>query len=180
MRKKSKELLDNLNKITEKPKNRFEPKPTVPDTNRMWKSAHESGITPLPKSYEPIKWNKEVDEDGDVDYWTPFDRIYGGLSKNDTKLINKDGTEYRGKLHKKRRLVKGMDGNNFYQQIRVTSDGRWFDNGGFPIDPPIKVEEEDEEKQTAGFVKMELSDEEKAEQAKWKAEEEAKMLSKLK
>jgi hypothetical protein len=73
-----------------------------------------------------------------------------------------------------------MDGNNFYQQIRVTSDGRWFDNGGFPIDPPIKVEEEDEEKQTAGFVKMELSDEEKAEQAKWKAEEEAKMLSKLK
>ena len=177
MRKKSKELLDNLNKITEKPRNRFEPKPSIPDTNRMWKSAHESGITPLPKSYEPIKWNKETEEDGIVDYWTPFDRIYGGLTQ--IKLIQKDGTEYLGKITKKRRLRKGLNGNNFYQEIRVTADGRWFDNGGFPIDPPTKVEDE-EEKESAGFMHRELTDEEKAEQAKYKAEQEAKMLSKLK
>ena len=61
----------------------------------------------------------------------------------------------------------------------MTADGRWFDNGGFPIDPPTKVEDE-EEKESAGFMHRELTDEEKAEQAKYKAEQEAKMLSKLK
>ena len=181
MRKKSKELLDNLNKITEKPRNRFEPKPTVPDTNRMWKSAHESGITPLPKSYEPIKWNKEVDEDGDVDYWTPFDRVYGGLGLNQQKVINKDGTTYQGKLYHKYRLLKGIDGKNFKSRCTITQDGRWFDNSGFPIDPPSKDKIEEEEKDEGPtFMKRELTDEEKAEEAKWKAQEEAKMLSKLK
>ncbi len=48
-----------------------------------------------------------------------------------------------------------------------------------PIEAPTKVEEE-EEKETIGFVHRELTDEEKAEQAKWKADEEQKMLSKLK
>jgi len=177
MKAKTKKILDNLNKITEKKVDRFAPKPTTPDTNRMWKSAHESGITPLPKSYEPIKWIKETEEDGTVDYWTPFDRIYGGLTQ--IKLIQKDGTEYHGKIHKKRRLVKGLNGTNFYQEIRVTADGRWFDNSGFPIDPPTKVEDE-EQKETAGFARRELTEEEKAEQAKWKAEEERKMLEKLK
>ena len=72
-----------------------------------------------------------------------------------------------------------MDGNNFYQQVRVTADGRWFDNCGFPIDPPTKVEEE-EEKTEVGFVHREQTEEEKTEQAKWKATEEQRMLKKLK
>ena len=139
MSKKSKELLDNLNKIVAKP-NRFEPKPTIPDTNRMWKSAHESGITPLPKSYEPIKWIKEIDDDGIVDYWTPFDRVYGGMYGQ--TLTQKDGTQYNGKLSHKYRLLKGLDGKNFRSQCTVTADGRWFDNGGFPIDPPKNLEPE--------------------------------------
>ena len=176
MRKKSKELLDNLNKITQKP-NRFEPKPTIPDTNRMWKSAMEGDIYDFPKEYDKGPWNKEVDDDGDVDYWVAYDRIYGGLSGE--RLIQKDGTEYKGKIYNKRRLRQGMDGKNFYQQIRVTADGRWFDNGGMPIKPPTKVEDE-EEKDSVGFMHRELTDEEKAEQAKWKAREEKEMLSKLK
>ncbi len=138
MSKKTKELLDNLNKIVKKP-DRFEPKPTVPDTNRMWKSAHDSGISPLPKSYQPIKWNK-VEEDGEVDYWTPFDRVYGGMYGQ--HLTQKDGTQYKGKLHHKNRLLKGPDGKNFKSRCTVTADGRWFDNGGFPIDPPKHLEPE--------------------------------------
>lgn len=177
MRKKSKELLDNLSKITEKPSDRFAPKPSIPDTNRMWKSQLSDGIHEWPKEYQKGPWNKEVDEEGNVDYWTPYDRIYGGLY--DIKLIQKDGTQYSGKIHKKRRLRKGSNGNNFYQEIRVTADGRWFDNSGMPIDPPTKVEDE-EVKETIGFSRRELSDEEKAEIAKYKAEEEKKMLSKLK
>ena len=38
-----------------------------------------------------------------------------------------------------------MDGNNFYSECRVTADGRWFDNGGIPIEPPKSVEVEKEE-----------------------------------
>jgi hypothetical protein len=177
MRAKSKELLDNLNKIVENPKNRFERPAGIPDTNKMWKSV--MGTYNFPKSYEKGPWTKEVEDDGDIDYWTPYDRIYGGLHESDQRLIQKDGTEYKGKLHKKRRLIKGMDGNNFYQQIRVTADDRWFDNCGMPIEPPTKTEDE-EEPDEISFGDRELTDEEKEERAKWKARAESDMLKKLK
>jgi len=61
----------------------------------------------------------------------------------------------------------------------VTADGRWFDNSGMPINPPAKVEEQ-EEKSEIGFVKPELTEEEKAEQARYKTEQEKKMLDNLK
>ncbi len=173
MRKKSKELLDNLNKITQKP-NRFEIKPTIPHTNKMYKSVINS--YEFPKSYLKGPWIKE-EEDGEVDYWVAYDRIYGGLSGE--RLVQKDGTEYKGKLYKKRRLREGMNGQNFYQQIRVTADGRWFDNGGMPIEAPTKVEDE-EEQESVGFMHRELTDEEKAEQAKWKTQQEMERLKRLK
>jgi len=174
MRKKSKELLDNLNKITQKP-NRFERTPTVPNTNIMHKSVIDS--YEFPKSYLKGPWTKEIDDDGNVDYWTAYDRIYGGLSGE--RLVQKDGTEYQGKLYKKRRLRQGPNEQNFYQQIRVTADGRWFDNSGMPIEAPTKVEDE-EEKESAGFMHRELTAEEIEEQAKYKAEQEQKMLKNLK
>ena len=173
MRKKSKELLDNLNKITQKP-NRFERKPTISHTNKMYKSVIDT--YEFPKSYLKGPWIKE-EEDGEVDYWVAYDRIYGGLSGE--RLVQKDGTEYKGKLYKKGRLREGMNGQNFYQQLRVTADGRWFDNSGMPIEAPTKVEEE-EEQDTIGFMNRELTDEEKAEQAKWKTRAESDMLKKLK
>ena len=173
MRKKSKELLDNLNKITQKP-NRFERKPTISHTNKMYKSVIDT--YEFPKSYLKGPWIKE-EEDGEVDYWVAYDRIYGGLSGE--RLVQKDGTEYKGKLYKKRRLREGMNGQNFYQQVRVTADGRWFDNGGMPIEAPTKVEEE-EEQESVGFMHRELTDEEKAEQAKWKTQQEMERLKRLK
>ena len=173
MRKKSKELLDNLNKITQKP-NRLEREPTISHTNKMYKSVIDS--YEFPKSYLKGPWIKE-EEDGEVDYWVAYDRIYGGLSGE--RLVQKDGTEYKGKLYKKRRLREGMNGQNFYQQVRVTADGRWFDNGGMPIEAPTKVEDE-EEQESVGFMHRELTDEEKAEQAKWKTQQEMERLKKLK
>ena len=173
MRKKSKELLDNLNKITQKP-NRFERAPTISHTNKMYKSIIDT--YEFPKSYLKGPWIKD-EEDGEVDYWVAYDRIYGGLSGE--RLVQKDGTEYKGKLYKKRRLREGMNGQNFYQQVRVTADGRWFDNSGMPIEAPTKVEDE-EEQESAGFMHRELTDEEKAEQAKWKTQQEMERLKKLK
>ena len=177
MKTKTKELLANLNKITQKP-NKWEQPQVISDCNKMWKSTIDSGINSLPTSYDKDKWIKDpTDEDGDVYKW--FDRLYGGIYQSSERLIQKDGTTYQGKLYKKRRLMKGINGNNFYQQIRVTADGRWFDNCGFPIDPPTKVEEE-EEKTEVGFIHRELTEEEKEERAKWKANEEQRMLKKLK
>ena len=72
-----------------------------------------------------------------------------------------------------------MNGQNFYQQVRVTADGRWFDNGGMPIEAPTKVEDE-EEQESVGFMHRELTDEEKAEQAKWKTQQEMERLKRLK
>ena len=177
MRKKSKELLDNLNKIVKKP-DRWEQPRVISDCNKMWKSTIDSGINSLPTSYDKDKWIEAPDdEDGDVYKW--FDRVYGGIYVSSENLIQKDGTTYQGKLYAKRRLIKGIDGNNSYQKIRVTADGRWFDNCGFPIEPPTKVEDE-EEKESAGFMHRELTDEEIEEQAKYKAEQEQKMLKNLK
>ena len=143
MKTKTKELLDNLNKITQKPKSNIWEIKTIPDTNKMWKSTIDSGINSLPKSYDKNKWIKDpTDEDEDLFKW--IDRMYGGVHKSDQKLVQKDGSTYTGKIHKKRRLIKGMNGDNFYSECRITADGRWFDNCGMPIEAPTKVEEEEE------------------------------------
>ena len=174
MKEKTKKLLDNLNKITKKP-NRFEQTRTIPDTNRMWKSVIDTYN--FPASYKTAKWNKVTEDDGEIDYWTHYDRVYGGLSGQ--RLVLKNGSEYTGKLHTKRRLVKGSNDTSFYSKCTVTADGKWFDNCGMPIEAPTKVEEE-EEKQTGGFIESEPTDEEIEEQAKYKAEQEQKMLKNLK
>ena len=174
MKTKTKKLLDNLNKITEKP-NRFEQTRTIPDTNRMWKSVIDTYN--FPASYKTAKWNKVTEHDGEIDYWTPYDRVYGGLSGQ--RLVLKNGSEYTGKLHTKRRLVKGSNDTSFYSKCTVTADGKWFDNCGMPIEAPTKVEEE-EEKQTGGFIESEPTEEELVEQANLKAEREQKMLQDLK
>ena len=187
MSKKTKQLLDNLNKITASKKNPQRiwdnDRVYLPETNKFWKSQLTDGIHEWPKEYHKGPWNKVVDEDGTVDYWAPFDRVYGGLTPNSQRLVQKDGTEYRGKLYKKRRLIKSKniigEERNFYSQCLVTADGRWFDNGGFPINPPSKVEDE-EQKEEVGFARRELTEEEKAEQLKWKQRAESEMLSKLK
>lgn len=168
MRKKSKQLLDNLNKITEKPKNRFEQPISIPDTNRLWKTQlKDEFIHKWPAQYHKGPWTKVVEEDGEIGYWTPFDRVYGGLYGQN--LIQKDGTDYKGKLYHKFRLIKGSDGKNFRSRCTVTADGRWFDNGGFPIDPPNDIEPEPQK------TKEELEEENQQ-----KIEQEKKMLENLK
>ena len=142
MSEKTKALLDKLNKITEDPdKPKVQPrKPGIPETNRMWKSIMNPEAYTLPHSYDKDKWIK-VEQDGEVDEWIAIDRVYGGLGGD--KLVNKDGTEYYGKLHNKNILVPRIDGSgNFKQQVTVTADGRWFNNSGFPMDKPTSVEDD--------------------------------------
>ena len=143
MKAKTQKLLDNLKNITAK-KDKFATKPIPSSTNRIWKSSIESGVQSLPKSYDKDKWIVD-NEDEDKDSYKHIDRMYGGLFGYQ-HLEQKDGTTYKGKLYKKRRLIKGSDGNNFYSQCTITSDGRWFDNGGFPIEPPKQVDIEPEAK----------------------------------
>ncbi len=171
--KKTKELLEGLGKITASKSNPVPLHNTrvfLPETNRMWKSVIDSYA--FPKSYAKAKWNKVTEDDGEVDYWTPYDRVYGGMYGQ--RLIQKDGTQYLGKLHRKRRLVTGKDSatgekKNFYSPCLVTADGRWFDNGGMPIEEPTKLEPE------KGKTQEELQEEKRL-----KAEKEARILANLK
>ena len=142
MSKKSKELLDNLSKITEKPQSKFQRDTFHSYTNMFYTSMPED-IHKLPKRYDKAKRKK--DEDGDE--YIMIDRIYGSIFKGGERLVQGDGTVYTGKLYSKRRLLTSTDfitkeKKNFYSPCRVTADGRWFDNAGMPIEAPDKLEPE--------------------------------------
>ena len=163
---KTKKLLDNLKNITAK-KDRFASEPSPSSTNRYWPG---TSFGSLPQSYDKAKRHK--DDDGDEFIYV--DRVYGGLFGYET-LEQKDGTTYTGKLHNKRRLIKGVDGQNFYSRCTITADGKWFDNSGWPITPPKEVEvEKKEEEETPTFESWDSEPKEKKEKI------ELDMLKKLK
>ena len=146
MKEKTKKLLDNLNKITKKTKLQFEREIIDIMTNRFYvpNSQHT-----LPKSYDNAK--KYNDKDWIDGEYIIIDRVYGGIYGQ--SLTQKDGTEYKGKLYHKRRLMQGADGKNFYSSCTATVDGRWFDNVGMPIEQPKQVDIEPEENQIQKTLK---------------------------
>lgn len=122
------------------------------------------GITQKPKKKEPL--NVVVsnqygeDEKGKPVY---IDRLYGGIYGTVT-LVNKNFTEYKGKINKRSIIIKGTGDNNFRSYAYETKDGRWFDRTGMPIDKPKqKTLVKEEETQTKIEVqKTELTADEKA------------------
>ena len=75
----------------------------------------------------------------------PADRIYGNpASGGHLRLIQSDYTDYKGKIHKKQLILKGIDGNNFKSHCFVTDDGRWFDRTGIPMLKPTEVIEDED------------------------------------
>ena len=133
---KTKKLLEGLGKITDSAPKPFQQEKFHSYTNRYYRNT----IHPLPAIYDKAK--KRKDEDGEE--YIMIDRVYGSLYES--TLRQKDGTEYKGKLHTKRRLITYKDGAgekvSFYSRCTVTADGRWFDNGGLPIEAPTKLEPE--------------------------------------
>ena len=109
-------------------------------------SSIPESIHKLPKRYDKAKRKK--DEDGNE--YIMIDRIYGSIftksPNNGQRLLQADGTYYQGKLYSKRRLMTHTNHMNekvsFYSRCTVTADGRWFDNGGMPIEAPTKLEPE--------------------------------------
>ena len=160
---KTKKLLEGLGKITDSaPKAFTEPK-VHSYTNRFYPNI----LRKLPAKYDKSKRKK--DQEGEE--YIMIDRVYGSLYGQ--RLVQKDGTEYRGKLYNKRRLITHKtaagEKSNFYSRCTVTADGRWFDNGGLPIEAPTKLEPE--KQKTA---------EEIEEEKRLKAEKEARILANLK
>ena len=133
MESKTKKLLDNLKQIT-KPKKR-EPKVDV-ISNRYGEDSKGRPIY--------------------------IDRIYGGIY-GQVNLINKNCTEYKGKIYKRSITVKGMDGNNFRSYAYETQDGRWFDRAGMPIDKPKQksILKDEPQETTIEIQKTELTADEK-------------------
>ena len=134
---KTKELLEGLGNIVRKP-SPFREEKYDSYTNRFY--IIQYGLHKLPARYDKAKRHKDED---DFEY-IKIDRVYGGLYEQ--QLHQADGTIYKGKLHKKRRLITNKDitgeQDNFYSICIVTADGRWFDNGGMPIEAPTKLEPE--------------------------------------
>ena len=75
----------------------------------------------------------------------PVDRIYvSPASGGHLRLIQADYSTYKGKIHKKQLILKGIDGNNFKSHCFVTDDGRWFDRTGIPMLKPTEVIEDED------------------------------------
>ena len=112
-----------------------------------------------------------------------IDRIYGDLF-GDIKLIQKNHTEYTGKVHKKRRLIsrKSMNGDNvsFYSVCYVTADNRWFDNCGMPIEAPKNSVDEEVKESNVEIVRMPPSAEELEQIKQQKLDQEQRILQNLK
>ena len=165
---KTKKLLEGLGKITDSAPKAFVEQKYHSYTNRYYPNT----LHTLPASYDKAK--KKKDEDGDE--YIMIDRVYGSLY--DDHLLQKDGSMYTGKLYKKRRLMTRRDPftgekNNFYSPCVSTADGRWFDNQGFPIEAPTKLEPEKQ----PDPEELELEKQRKLENAKSK---EAAILANLK
>ena len=165
---KTKKLLEGLGKITDSAPNKFEQQKFHSYTNRYYPNT----LNTLPASYDKAK--KKKDEEGDE--YIMIDRVYGSLYES--SLHQKDGTVYTGKLYSKRRLITRKDPmsgekSNFYSACTSTADGRWFDNCGFPIEAPAKLEPE----KKPDPEELELEASRKAEAAKAR---EAAILANLK
>ena len=134
---KTKALLEGLGNIVRKP-SAFRDEKFDSYTNRFYIT--QNAFHKLPAKYDKAKRHK--DEEGDE--YIKIDRVYGGLYEQ--QLHQADGTIYKGKLVKKRRLItnKGYTGeqDNFYSRCIMTADNRWFDNGGMHIEAPTKLEPE--------------------------------------
>ena len=73
--------------------------------------------------------NRHYFDDGSK--FVAYDIIYGNIYKQ-LKLIQKNGSVYKGKIDKK--SIKLSDGTLGY--VHVTADSRWFDRQGMPITKP--------------------------------------------
>ena len=165
---KTKKLLEGLGKITDSAPSKFEQQKFHSYTNRYYPNT----LHTLPASYDKAK--KKKDEEGDE--YIMIDRVYGSLYES--LLHQKNGTMYTGKLYSKRRLISRKDPmtgehSNFYSPCVSTADGRWFDNTGFPIEAPTKLEPDKQ----PDPEELELERQRKAENAKLK---EAAILANLK
>ena len=108
-----------------------------------------------------------------------IDRMYSDLFGGH-RLIQKNHKEYTGKIHKRRRLIKGSDGNSFYSACYETADARWFDNSGMPIEAPKKAEAEPEVQSNIEFVNLPPSAEELEQIKQQKLDQEKRILQNLK
>jgi len=138
---KTKKILEGLGKITDSAPKVYDEERVNSYTNRFYLA--QSSVHPLPKTYDKAK--KRKDDEGDE--YIMIDRVYGSIFKGGSRLLQANGTYYKGKLYSKRRLVTSTDAitkekKKFYSPCTVTADGRWFDNGGFPIEAPTQLEPE--------------------------------------
>ena len=152
---KTQELLDSLKEITQKPKKA------------------EPIIRPASNVYGE-------DANGKLIF---IDRIYGSITGK-YELVNKNGTIYKGKIHRKRRAIRstliGGTASSYYSICFETADGRWFDNCGMPIEAPKHSLDEEVKESNVEIVRMPPSAEELEQIKQQKLAQEQRLLQNLK
>ena len=76
-------------------------------------------------------WNEK---DQDYEYAA---RMYNGYGKNDRRVVEADGSHYKGSIKIRKVSRKRINGDgNFWQTYYELADGRWFDNSGMLCEKP--------------------------------------------
>ncbi len=96
-----------------------------------------------PNTPAPVSTRTVIESNHMVGRW--IDRLYQTGVTESLELINKDSTRYKGKIHRRRLTVAGLDGQNFFAVAYESADGRWFDNAGMPIKKPNQIIKENDE-----------------------------------
>ena len=81
-----------------------------------------------------IPESNRIYKDNSDTKFVAFDRIYGNIYKQ-LILIQKNGSEYKGRIDKK--SIKLSD--NTLSYVYVTADNRWFNRQGMPISKPTNL-----------------------------------------
>jgi hypothetical protein len=76
-------------------------------------------------------WNEKAQ---DYDYVA---RMYSGYTKDAHRVVEADGSYYKGSIKTRKVSRKRINGDgNFWQNYYELGDGRWFDNSGMLCEKP--------------------------------------------
>jgi hypothetical protein len=108
----------------------------------LWDNSMNANAN-TPNTPAPVSTRTVIESNHMVGRW--IDRLYQTGVTESLELINKDSTRYKGKIHRRRLTVAGLDGQNFFAVAYESADGRWFDNAGMPIKKPNQIIKENDE-----------------------------------
>jgi hypothetical protein len=87
--------------------------------------------------YPPLESNRIGPWSDKLQDFTFVARMYGGLHQGQQRVVEADGSHYKGTITRRKVSRPRLDGSgNFWQTFYELGDGRWFDNSGILCEKP--------------------------------------------